>query len=154
MTAGDKVELTAEPPIKAVVKAVTPWRERTNVRLVVGELESSELKMGQRIGLKMKSPAKEVDDSPYPPDLGRKRTTDERVEWFLASIYCVCGVGKATCTGHFYTLASCNPNGCGAPQATREEIRGMIEKGKSDKDIWDALLKDRGPLLARPHLKP
>lgn len=151
---GDTVELTAEPPIKAVVKAVTPWRERTNVRLVVGELESSELKPGQRIGLKMPWPAKEVDESPYPPDLGRKRTADERVEWFLASMYCVCGVGKDICTGHFYTLASCNPNGCGAPQATRDEIHGMIEKGKSDKDIWDALVKDRGPLMTRPHLKP
>lgn len=151
---GDKVELTADPPIKAVVKAVTPWRERTTVRLVVGELESSELKAGQRIGLKIPWPAKEVDESPYPPDLGRKRMTDERVEWFLCSIYCVCGIGKDTCTGHFYTLASCNPNGCGAPEATREEIRDMIGKGKTDKDIWDALLKDRGVLMTRPHLKP
>lgn len=151
---GDQVELTADPPIKAVVKSVTPWRERTTVRLVVGELESSELKLGQRIGLKMKAPAKDVDESPYPPDIGRKRTTDERVEWFLASMYCVCPVGKDTCTGHFYTLASCNPNGCGAPQATREEIRDLIGKGKTDKDIWDALLKDRGQLMTRPHLKP
>ncbi len=151
---GDKVELTADPPIKAVVKSVAPWRERTTLRLVVGELESSELKMGQRIGVKMKPPAKEVDESPYPPDLGRKRTNDERVEWFLASIYCVCGVSKDTCTGHFYTLASCNPNGCGAPDATRDEIRELIGKGKADKDIWDTLLKDRGPMMARPHLKP
>ncbi len=151
---GDKVELTADPPIKGVVKAVAPWRERTTIRLVVGELESSELKLGQRIGLKMKALAKDVDESPHPPDIGRKRTTDERVEWFLASVYCVCGVGKDTCTGHFYTLASCNPNGCGAPQATREEIRELIGKGKSDQDIWDALLKDRGPLMTRPHLKP
>ena len=44
--AGDTVHLSADPPIKAVVKAVTPWRERTVVRLVVGELESSELKIG------------------------------------------------------------------------------------------------------------
>lgn len=151
---GDKVELTADPPIRAVVKSVAPWRERTTVRLVVGELESSELRMGQRIGLRMKPLVSGVDDSPYPPDLGRTRTSEERVEWFLASIYCICGVGKDTCTGHFYTLASCNPNGCGAPDATREEIRDLINKGKSDKDIWDALLKDRGPLMARPHLKP
>ena len=47
--AGDTVHLTADPPIKGVVKAVTPWRERTVVRLVVGELESSELKIGQRL---------------------------------------------------------------------------------------------------------
>ena len=151
---GDAVELTADPPIKAVVKGVTPWRERTTLRLVVGELESSELKPGQRIGVKMTPPAKEVDESPYPPDLGRKRTADERVEWFLASMYCVCGVGKDTCTGHFYTLASCNPNGCGAPTATRDEVRKWIDAVKTDKEIWDALLKDRGPLMTRPHLKP
>jgi Protein of unknown function (DUF3179) len=151
---GDSVELTADPPIKGVVKSVTPWRERTQVRLVVGELQSSELKSGQRIGLKMPAPPKEVDDSPYPPDIGRRRTDDERVEWFLCSIYCVCGVGNDICTGHFYTLASCNPNGCGAPNATRDEIRDLIAKGKSDKEIWDSLLKDRGPLMLRPHLKP
>ncbi|MEO2091199.1 MAG: hypothetical protein ABGY75_17185, partial [Gemmataceae bacterium] len=151
---GDGVELTADPPIKAVVKSVAPWRERTTVRLVVGELQSSGLKTGQRIGVKMPPPSKEVDESPYPPDIGRKRTDDERVEWFLASIYCVCGVGSDTCTGHFYTLASCNPNGCGAPNATRDEVRDLIGKGKSDKEIWDQLLKDRGPLMLRPHLKP
>jgi hypothetical protein len=152
---GDSVELIADPPIKAVVKSVTPWRERTQVRLVVGELQSSELKLGQRIGVKMPWPDKDVDESPYPPDIGRTRTEDERVEWFLASMYCVCGVGFDICTGHFYTLASCNPNGCGAPNATRDEIRAMIVTGKrTDKEIWDHLLKDRGPLMLRPHLKP
>lgn len=43
----DAVHLQADSPIKAVVKAITPWQERTVVRLVVGELESSELKIGQ-----------------------------------------------------------------------------------------------------------
>lgn len=69
-------------------------------------------------------------------------------------LYCVCRVDQHTCTGHFYTLASCNLNGCGAPQDTREEIRGMIEKGKTHKEIWDELQKDRGVLMTRPHLKP
>lgn len=153
LKAGDKVTLTADPPILAVVKAVTPWRERTQLRLVVGELQSSELKLGQRIGLKMPTPPKDVDDSVYPPDLGRKRTDDERVEWFLASMYCVCGVGNDTCTGHFYTLSSCNPNGCGAPNATRDELRALIAKGKTDKEIWDELRKDRGGIMLRPHLR-
>ncbi len=148
---GDSVELSG---IKAVVKSVSPWRERTQVRLVVGELQSSELKTGQRISLKMPWPAKEADDSPYPSDISRKRTEDERVEWFLCSMYCVCGVGNNTCTGDFYTLASCNPNGCGAPNATRDELREQIKKGLNDQQIWDALLKDRGPLMLRPHLKP
>ena len=88
----------------------------------------------------------------YPPDIGRERTKPERVEWFLASIYCVCSVKKDTCTGHFYTLASCNPYGCGAPNATRKQIAKLIDAGKTDKEIWDTLLKERGPLMLRPHL--
>jgi hypothetical protein len=151
---GDVVHLTAEPPIRGVVRSVAPWRERTVVRLVVGELESSELRIGQRLGLKMLPPAQEVEASPYPPDLGRSRTKPERVEWFLASIYCTCGVSKDVCTGHFYTLASCNPNGCGMPNATREELIELIDQGKSDREIWDSLLKDRGPLMLKPHLMP
>jgi hypothetical protein len=151
---GDTVHLQADPPIKAVVKSVTPWRERTVLRLVVGELESSELKIGQRLALKMTPPAEAVEASAYPPDIDRQRTKEERVEWFLASTYCTCGVSKDVCTGHFYTLASCNPNGCGLPNGRREQLRGMIDKGMTDRQIFDALLKEAGPLLLRPHLKP
>jgi hypothetical protein len=154
LSAGDTVHLTADPPIKAAVKAVSPWRERTVVRLVVGELESSELKVGQRVGLKMTPPPEAVEASGYPPDIDRPRARDERVEWFLASTYCTCGVGKDICTGHFYTLASCNPNGCGMPNARRDELREMVAKGLSDRQIFDELLKREGPLLLRPHLKP
>jgi hypothetical protein len=154
LTGGDVVHLQAEPPIKAVVRAVTPWRERTVVRLVVGELESSELKVGQRLALKMTPPPTAVEDSPYPPDIGRPRSKAERVEWFLASIYCTCGVSKDTCTGHFYTLASCNPNACGMPNHRREEIAKMIDRGLTDAQIFDELLREAGPLLVRPHLMP
>src|SRR5262249_27056596 len=35
LKAGDKVTLVADPPIKALVRNVQPWRERTQVRLVV-----------------------------------------------------------------------------------------------------------------------
>jgi hypothetical protein len=151
---GDTVHLRADPPIKGVVKAVLPWRERTVVRLVVGELEASELRIGQRLGLQMTPPAPAVDDSPYPPDIGRARSRVERIEWFLASTYCTCGVSKDVCTGHFYTLASCNPNGCAMPNARREAIAQMIDRGMTDQQIFDDLLKDAGPLLLKPHLMP
>jgi hypothetical protein len=154
LTVGDVVHLQADPPIKAVVKAVTPWRERTVVRLVVGELESSELKVGQRLSLKMTAPPAVIESSPYPPDIDRARSKAERVEWFLASIYCTCGVSKDTCTGHFYTLSSCNPNACGMPNHRREEIGKMIDKGLTDAQIFDELLRESGPLLLRPHLMP
>jgi hypothetical protein len=150
---GDITHITADPPIKAVVKAVSPWRERTQLRLVVGELAASELKPGGRALVKVPDPGP-VDLAEYPPDLGRERSKDQRVEWFLASTYCTCSVKKDTCTGHFYTLASCNPYGCGAPNATRKKIGALIDKGLTDKEIWDALLKENGPLMTRPHLLP
>ncbi|MBY0458792.1 MAG: hypothetical protein K2V38_15755, partial [Gemmataceae bacterium] len=149
----DVVHLSADPPIRAAVKSATPWRERTQLRLVVGDAAAAELKTGQRVRVKMTPPGA-VETAEYPPDLGRTRSKDERVEWFLASTYCVCGVTKDTCTGHFYTLASCNPFGCGAPNATRKLLGKWIDEGKTDKDIWDALAKERGPLLTRPHLLP
>jgi hypothetical protein len=151
---GDLVQLVADPAIKAVVKAVSPWRERTVVRLVVGELEASELKIGQRLALKIPPPSATVDNSPQPPDLDRPRSRSERIEWFLASIYCVCGVDNDVCTGHFYTLASCNPNGCGMPNSMRGTLDKMITQGLTDRQIFEELLKKHGPLLVRPHLAP
>jgi hypothetical protein len=150
---GDTVHISADPPIKAVVKAVTPWRERTQLRVVVGELAASELKPGGRVLVKMKDPGP-VAFAEYPPDIGRARTRDERIDWFLASTYCTCSVKKDTCTGHFYTLASCNPYACGAPKITRKKIAALIDEGKTDQQIWDTLVKDNGPLTTRPHLLP
>ncbi len=154
LAVGEVVRLTADPPIKAVVKAVTPWRERTIVRLVVGELESSELKVGQRLALRMTPPKAAVEDSTYPPDIGRLRSRAERIEWFMASTYCTCGVSKDICTGHFYTLASCNPNGCGLPNVRRKELGAMIDERLTDRKIFDRLLEEAGPLMLRPHLMP
>jgi hypothetical protein len=151
---GDKVSLAADPPIPAVVKDVRPWRERTQVRVVINGVDIAELKAGQRTALKMAPPAKDVEESDYPPDIGLKRTKEERVEWFLASVYCTCKVGGDICTGDFYTLASCNPNGCGAPNVTRKRIAELIDKGFDDKQIFDDLRAERGPLMTRPHLRP
>ncbi len=151
---GDKVSLRAEPPIAAVVKEVKPWRERTQLRLVVNSFDQTELRLGQRIHLKRPPPAKEVDEAQLPPDLDRLRGKEERIDWFLASIYCSCGVAGDVCTGHFYTLASCNPNGCGMPRHMRKTLAEQIDKGKTDRQIFEFLLKEHGPDLLRPHLAP
>lgn len=140
--------------VKAVVKDVKAWRERTRVTLVINGLDIAPFQSGKRTFLLMKAPAKEIEESDYPPDLGQKRTKEERLEWFLASIYCTCKVGNDICTGDFYTLASCNPNGCGMPNATRRKIAAMIDKGMDDKQIWDNLRAERGPLMCKPHLVP
>ena len=151
---GDKVTLVAEPPMPAIVKEVRPWRERTQLRLVVNSFDQTELTLGQRIRMKMETPSLEVDTAKLPPDLDRSRTKEERVEWFLASIYCSCGVAGDVCTGHFYTLASCNPNGCGMPRHMRQLVGEQIDKGLTDKQIFEVLLKEHGPDLLRQHLEP
>ncbi len=138
----------------AIVKDVRPWRERTQLRLVVNSFDQTDLTLGQRIGLKMAAPSAEVDTAQLPPDLDRKRGKEERIDWFLASIYCSCGVAGDVCTGHFYTLASCNPNGCGMPRHMRKTIGEQIDKGRTDRQIFDYLLKEHGPDLLRPHLEP
>jgi hypothetical protein len=151
---GDKVTIPAEPPIPAVVKHVKPWRERTLVRLVVHGADQGDLSLGQRVHLKVPAPSAEVEMAVLPPDVDQSRTKPERIEWFLASIYCSCKVKGDGCTGHFYTLASCNPNGCGMPNHVRQIVAEMIDKGMTDRQIFEQLLKDQGPDLLRPHLLP
>jgi hypothetical protein len=151
---GDKVTLTATPPIPAMVKHVKPWRERTEIRLVVDSFQQAELATGQRLHLKMPPPSLEIDTAQLPPDIDRPRDKTERVEWFLSSIYCTCKIDGDGCTGMFYTLASCNPNGCGMPNQVRKIIAGKIDKGLTDRQVFEELLKEMGPDLVRPHLLP
>jgi hypothetical protein len=153
---GTAIQLLAgsQAPINGIVKFMQPQRERTLARLVVNGKDQSDLNIGDRVHLKMPTPPASVDESPYPSDIDTKRTREERIEWFLASIYCTCGVGNDTCTGHVYTLSCCNPNGCGLPNDMRKQLGKMIDEGKSDRAIFDELLKKQGKLLTKPHLKP
>lgn len=162
LTAGDKVSLqpldSAGKPsaaaIAGVVKAIAPFRDRTQVRLVVKNRELSDLAPGQRLLLKMPPPADQAD-SLLPPDLDRAHgDKQERIEWFLASIYCTCGVKGDRCTGHFYTLSSCNPNACGMPNQMRRTLGKLIDAGLTDRQILEELLRQKGPSLLRPHLLP
>jgi hypothetical protein len=154
LKAGDSITLAASPQIKGVVRDMRPWRERTQLRLVVAAIDQGDLRLGQRINLKMTPPSKEIQTAQLPPDIGRATARHERIEWFLASIYCTCPVPGNICTGHFYTLASCNPNGCGQPNFMRKEIGKLIDEGKTDEQIFTILLKDQGPGLLKPHLMP
>jgi hypothetical protein len=151
---GDIVTIAVADPIKVQVKFVEPWRERTLLRLVTSGFDQADLTLGQRVRMKMAAPAAEVDTSIYPPDIDRPRTKAERIEWFLASIYCSCKVGGDRCTGMFYTLASCNENACGMPNAVRAEVAELIDKRLTDRQIFDLLLKDQGPIMLKPHLLP
>jgi hypothetical protein len=151
---GDAVRLQTPVPIPAVVKQVKPWRERTELRLVVAAADLGDLTPGQRLAMHMTAPSADVEQAALPPDLDRPRAKAERIEWFLASMYCPCGVQGDTCTGDFYTLASCNPNACGMPNHMREVVAAKIDKGLTDRQIFEELLKEQGPDLLRQHLRP
>jgi hypothetical protein len=151
---GDQVTLAAQPPIKAVVKTAQAWRERTQVRLVVRSLDLADLNPGQRLHLIRTPPTDDIHQSALPFGLDQPRGKQERIGWFLANIYCTCGVKGDTCTGHFYTLASCNPNTCGMPKSMRRQLEKMMDAEKTDRQIMEELLQKHGPLLLRPHLLP
>jgi hypothetical protein len=151
---GDLVKLNAPNPVKAQVKEVRPWRERTLVRLVTGGFDQADLHLGQRVTLSMAKPPLEVDTAELPPDVDRPRLRDERIEWVLASVYCACQVAGDRCTGMFYTLASCNVNACGMPRHVRRLVAEMIDQGLTDRQILASLRKEQGPQLFQPHLLP
>jgi hypothetical protein len=108
--------------------------------------------LGQRVGVVMSKPSDAVLVAALPPDIDVARTRDERIDWFLASIYCTCKVRGDICTGMFYTLGSCNPNGCGMPNGMRKLIGKKIDEGMTDRQIFEEMLRDYGPELTRPHL--
>jgi hypothetical protein len=151
---GDRVTLQPEPPVQAVVKQVQPWHERTRLLLVVNGHDQADWAPGLRLSLKIKELPADLDAAGLPLDLDRPRSRQERIDWFLATIYCTCMVKGDTCTGHFYTLASCNPNACGMPNIMRRTIADKIDRGLTDKQVLEELLKEKGPGLLRPHLLP
>ena len=150
---GVKVSILQERPIKAVVKEVQTWRERTILRLVTHTgVDQLDLTVGQRIGLLVPEPPKEVQDSDLPTDIGRLTDKQDRIDWFLASTYCTCGIGKDRCTGMFYVQASCNVNACGMPNQLANEIAALIDDEKSDLEIYNQLKENRGRDFGKPHL--
>lgn len=155
LQAGDNVTLLAAQPVSAVVRQLRPWRERTQVLLRIDGSDRLELSQGERVNLRLTVLPAVAEDG-LPPGLGISRSKPERVEWLLSSFFCTCGMHDG-CAGHFYTLAACNsgPNHpCGLAKRTREQVAEMIEHGQSDRQIYEGLLKERGPKLLRPHMLP
>jgi hypothetical protein len=104
--------------------------------------------------MQMTPPAEDVINGDFPPDIDKPKSKEERIDWFLANTYCCCKVGGDGCTGHFYSLASCNPNACAAPNATRKKIGEKIDDGLSNRQIWTDLKAERGVNMIKPHLAP
>jgi hypothetical protein len=61
------------------------------------------------------------------------------------------------CAGHLFTLAACNArqsDPCGLAKRTLAEISEQIARGRTDSQIFEGLLKERGSKLLRPHMVP
>lgn len=150
---GDAVTLQTERPIKAVIKSVQPWRERTRLRLVTNSgLDQQDLTVGERIAITVPEPPADVQQSNLPPDIGRLEEKQERIDWFLSTIYCSCGIAGDRCTGMFYVQSSCNVNACGMPNEISRVIGEKIESGLSDLEIFNKLKEERGRDFWQPHL--
>ena len=143
----------ADSKTKARVKSVEPWRERTRVRLATNSgLDQVSWSPGQRIGLLVPEPPADVRASTLPTDIGRAKQKAERVEWFLQTMYCTCGIAGDRCTGMFYTLSSCNVNACGGPNEWRGVLAEQIDAGLGDREIFEKFRESRGRDFWRPHL--
>jgi len=130
----------------AEVREIGPWGEKTRVVLRLGG--GVTLAADRLLRLRMDRP----EPGPLPAGLGISTEPEERVEWFLSSIYCTCSIAGDRCTGHLYTLAMCDHAGCGKPNAMKSVLRGLIRQGFSDAEILRKLEADEGPGLLSPHL--
>ena len=70
----DKVTLQAAKPIRALVKQLRPWRERTQVRLAIEGSDALVGTVGQRVLLHLAAPPAELDDGTLPTGLGKARS--------------------------------------------------------------------------------
>lgn len=149
---GDKATLNLEKPVTASVLEVRPWYERTRVTLVTIGRDLADVTAGRRIRVSIAEPGAEQLRSPIPLDAGRPREAAARAEWMLASTYCGCSIHGDVCTGMFYTLAACNTMTCGMPNQVRKFVKPLIEKGLSDAEIFQAMEKEYGASIWKPHL--
>lgn len=149
---GTMVELHAENPIPAIVESVAPWRERTRLMLTTMGQDQSELRVGQRLPVRLPAPRADRHVFPWPADPARLATKEERIDWILAGIYCTCDIQDDSCTGMFYTLASCEAMKCGMPKRVRSFLATLIDDGKANADILRAIVEEYGSLALKPHI--
>jgi hypothetical protein len=149
---GDPVKIHLEKDLDAVALEVRPWNERTRVLLATSGKEIADVPLGGRLRIGIPEPPSEILASRLPSDAGRVREGSARAEWVLASTYCACSIAGDGCTGMYYTLASCNGMTCGMPNRVRKFLAPLIEKRMPDKELFEAMEKEFGPAIWKPHL--
>ena len=152
LKSGDPVKIHLDRSVDGVTLETRAWNERTRVTLAAAGKEFADVKLGQRLRIGVPEPSPEILASHLPPDAGRPRESAARADWVLASTYCSCSIAGDGCTGMYYTLASCNGMTCGMPNRVRKFLSPLIEKGMADKELLEAMEKEFGPAIWKPHL--
>ena len=147
----DAVQFIAagQATVAARVIAVQPDYSRVRVRLDFTGLATPEVRPGDEVAILGKLPAKIEFESP--PDLGRFSGRQERIDYFLSTIYCTCGMIGSSCAGHWNTLAACQLHGCGMPNLITKLVGERIDAGKSDAAILAELIERNGRTILKPH---
>lgn len=132
---------------RSVIYDVRPDYSRTRVVLEIPA--NVQFAVGDDLRLLVKVP--KTLDPIRPPDLGRFTGKQDRIDYFLSTLYCTCGMMGNACAGHWNTLAACKIHGCGLPDLMTQIIGASIDAGKTDQQILDLLLQREGELVLRQH---
>ena len=152
LKAGDRVAIPApspDPPRSFAIREVLPDYSRTRLRIEMGAERANTLEPGQEVRLQFALPP-EIDWE-KPMDLGRFPGRQARIDYFLSTVYCTCGMMGTACAGHWNTLAACKLHGCGMPDLVSRLVGPWIDAGRSDREILAALLQREGPWLLKQH---
>jgi len=148
--AGSEDVATRSDPGSAVsVLDVRPDYSRVRISVRGSSASSETFRRGDLVFISAKIP--EVIDLDTPPDLGRKREKEERIDYFLSTIYCPCGMIGTSCAGHWNTLAACKLHACGMPNLMTKQLQKWIEGGKEDSEIFALLRSEHGRQVIAIH---
>jgi len=128
---------------------VVPDYSRTRIRMAADAETMKHFEPGQQVSIHIELP--KSLDLEKPCDLGRFTERQRRIDFFLSSIYCTCGMMGTSCAGHWNTLAACKLHGCGMPDLITRLVGEWIDNGKNDQQVLAALLDREGPLLLKQH---
>ncbi len=128
---------------------VRPDYSRTRLRLEIPLASFENFHTGETI--RVFAPLPENLSIDTPPDLGRFTARLERIDYFMSTIYCPCGMLGTSCAGHWNTLAACKLHGCGMPNLMTREIGEWIDAGKSDEEILATLIQRNGKIILAQH---
>jgi len=147
----DIVELKVDPSEKVSCKIVEarPDYSRIRVRLNLGAFHIPAVQPGQSAAMFAEIPAQTSFDTP--PDLGRFIKRQDRIDYFMSTIYCPCGMIGNSCAGHWNTLAACKLHGCGMPNLITKFVGEQIDAGKSDEAILAELVERNGEKVLKLH---